>query len=84
MPTVALDGPDRWTDLLDAGAVERRAPRVEALSDAIIGLITDPDRRQRLGQAGRSFYQERMSARTVAGRVEEAIRAAGLARQEVR
>jgi glycosyltransferase involved in cell wall biosynthesis len=73
VPTVALDGEERWTQLLEAGAVEIVAPNLGALVEALTGLLTDMDRRQRMAGAARAFYHQAMSTATVAQRIEEAM-----------
>ena len=52
MPTVALDGPDRWDELIDAGAVELVRPDATSLAKSLEALLTDSQKRQQLGRAG--------------------------------
>jgi glycosyltransferase involved in cell wall biosynthesis len=57
---VALDGPLRWQELLDARAAEVVAPSAQALADALAGLLADEPRRAALGARGRAFAESRM------------------------
>jgi glycosyltransferase involved in cell wall biosynthesis len=62
---VALDGPLRWQELLDARAAEVVAPTPQALADALARLLSDAPARAALGSRGREFAQTRMGvART--------------------
>jgi Glycosyl transferases group 1 len=64
-PVLAIDGPRRWSELLDAGALEVVAPTPEALADGLSALLADESRRAALGARGRAFAESRMSvART--------------------
>jgi glycosyltransferase involved in cell wall biosynthesis len=71
-PLVAIDGPQRWTDLGRAEAALIVAPDADALADAITGLLDDEGARAALAARGQSFAQERMSLRSSA-RVVAAI-----------
>ncbi|MFI4977187.1 MAG: glycosyltransferase [Solirubrobacterales bacterium] len=76
-PVLALDGPQRWTELAQAEAAMIVSPTADALADAITALLDDERAREALGARGHSFAQQRMglrpSARVVAGIVEEMI-----------
>jgi glycosyltransferase involved in cell wall biosynthesis len=64
-PVVALDGPLRWEELVEAHAAEVVAPTPRALADALAALLGDRLRRSALGQRGRAFAESSMSvART--------------------
>jgi glycosyltransferase involved in cell wall biosynthesis len=52
----------------------------EALADALLALARDPERRSRMGEAGRRFVRERFSAERVHARLEELL--VGVARGE--
>ncbi len=60
VPTVSLDGPNRWSDLVDAKAVLAVPPDAGALADALDQLYRSPERRRELGRRGHAFYQDRM------------------------
>lgn len=70
-PVLALDGPRRFGELVAAQAAEIVRPDAGALADALARLLTDGVLRERLGQRGRAFAAQSMSAeraaRTVAG-----------------
>ena len=66
LPTVSIDGPNRWDDLVGAGAVLVVPPDASALADALDGLRRSPELRCALGRRGHSFYHRRMSIAHVA------------------
>lgn len=59
-PVVALDGPRRWSELLEADAVLVAAPTCQALADALAGLLDDEGSREALGARGRAFAEQQM------------------------
>lgn len=61
MPTVSLDGPNRWDDVVESGAVLVVPPDPEALANALVELRRSPERRRELGRRGRAFYHQHMS-----------------------
>ncbi len=61
MPTVSLDGPNRWEDLVEAGAVLVVPPDAKALADVVDDLRRSPERRHELGRRGHAYYHRRMS-----------------------
>lgn len=76
VPTIALDGPDRWAEIVDRGAVELSAPDATALEIALVDILTDSAKRERLGRAGRCFYDRFMTAEIVARQIADAVEAA--------
>jgi glycosyltransferase involved in cell wall biosynthesis len=63
---VAVDGPLRWQELLDAQAAEVVSPTAQALADALAELLADEPRRAALGARGREFAQSRMGVERTA------------------
>lgn len=61
VPTIALDGPERWDDLVAAGAIEVVPADEEALAAAMEGLLRSPDRQRELSAKGRAFYDDHMA-----------------------
>jgi len=61
VPTVSLDGPNRWNDLVEADAVLLVPPDAAALACALDELRRSPERRRELGRRGRTFYEGHMS-----------------------
>lgn len=76
VPTIALEGPDCWEDIVTSMAVELVKPDVAALTEALLGLLTDSSRAEKLRTAGRDFYESSMAAEAVAARYAEAIQMA--------
>jgi Glycosyl transferases group 1 len=78
---VALDGPLRWQELLDAQALAVVQPTPVALADATQGLLEDDHARKALGARGRAFAASAMSversARVVAELLERTAAPAG-------
>jgi glycosyltransferase involved in cell wall biosynthesis len=76
-PVLALDGPQRWSELARDEVAMIVAPTADALAGAITALLGDEGARQALGVRGQSFAQQRMglgpSARMVAEIVEQMI-----------
>jgi hypothetical protein len=60
-PVLALDGPQRWAQMIEAQAAEVVEPRAEALAEGLAQLLADEPRREALGARGRAFA-ERMGA----------------------
>lgn len=73
---VALDGPQTWDELRDAGAacLVERSPR--HLADTLHDLLLARGKREALGASGRDFAASRMSVRRTAGAVLDALAAA--------
>ena len=75
-PVVALDGPQRWPELVEREAARLAAPTAQALAGALEALLVDERLRESLGARGRDFA-ERMglarSARIVAALLEETV-----------
>lgn len=76
VPTIALDGPYRWAELVNSGAVELTAPDAQALERTLLTILTDSPSRERLGRTGRIFYERSMSAQVVARQLAGVIEAA--------
>jgi glycosyltransferase involved in cell wall biosynthesis len=60
-PVVALDGPQTWSELRDAGAVCIAEPTARGLADALSELLASGPAREGQGARGRSFAESRMS-----------------------
>jgi len=56
-PVVAIDGPQCWSELVRAQAVEVVQPSSRALADAVEALLVDDARREALGERGRAFAE---------------------------
>jgi glycosyltransferase involved in cell wall biosynthesis len=67
-PVVALEGPQRWEDLVRAGGVVI-ARDGEDMAAAIEALRGDPLLRRRQGERGAAFYLQRMAPDVIAARV---------------
>jgi glycosyltransferase involved in cell wall biosynthesis len=76
-PVLALDGPQRWSELARDEAASIVSPTADALAGAITDLLDDESARQALGVRGQSFAEQHMglgpSARVVAGMLEQII-----------
>jgi glycosyltransferase involved in cell wall biosynthesis len=74
-PVLALDGPERWAELIEANAAEIVAPTAAALVAAITSLLDDERSREALGARGRAFAEVSMSAgrsaKVLAGLMDE-------------
>jgi hypothetical protein len=57
-PVVAIDGPQRWSELLRREAAEVVAPTSQAVADAVAALLADEPRREALGARGRAFAEQ--------------------------
>jgi glycosyltransferase involved in cell wall biosynthesis len=60
-PVVAVDGPERWDELVDAGGVALAAQEPGGVADRLGALLGDPDERSAQGRRGREFYESRMT-----------------------
>ncbi len=69
-PVLAIDGPRRWQELVQADAAAVVEPTARALADAIQRLLEDAPARAALGARGRMFAEERMGVK----RTAEAVR----------
>jgi len=65
-PVIAVDGPRRWAELVEAEAARVVAPAPSALADAVHALLADSDQRDPLGARGRAFAERRMSVERAA------------------
>lgn len=70
-PVIALDGPRRWSELLEAQAVRLVAQTPQSLADGLAELLADEALREQLGRRGRAFAEERMGT----ARTAQAVRA---------
>jgi glycosyltransferase involved in cell wall biosynthesis len=74
-PVVAIDGPRRWLELIDADVAMVVEPTAWALADGLGALLDDERRREALGARGGEFARTAMgverSARVVAGLIDE-------------
>jgi glycosyltransferase involved in cell wall biosynthesis len=79
-PVVAIDGPLRWQELLDAQAALVVQPSSVALADALATLLGDEARAEALGARGRAFAETSMgvarSAQVLRGVLGKLSRAA--------
>jgi len=73
MPIIAVDGPDRWVELVDRGAVVLVSADGHGLALAIAGLLASPERRRDLGGKAQAFYRERMGLDLVAAGMSHVI-----------
>lgn len=80
LPVLALDGVNRWDELVAAGAVEVVPPDAAALASALTELRHSPWHRAVLGSRGRQFYEERMSLATAADRFVAILDGGGIDR----
>ncbi len=55
LPTVSLDGPNRWSELLETNAVQATDPDPVALTAVLAELHDSPDLRSALGKRGLNF-----------------------------
>jgi hypothetical protein len=74
-PVVAIDGPRRWPELIDANVAMIVEPTARALADGLAGLLEDEHRCEALGARGGEFARTAMgverSARVVVGLIDE-------------
>jgi glycosyltransferase involved in cell wall biosynthesis len=72
-PVVALDGPRAWRELLEADAAIAVTPTADALAAALGALLSDAQRRARLGARGREFAALTMTPRRSARVLRELV-----------
>ncbi len=65
-PVLAIDGPRRWPELIQAEAARVVAPTAQALAEATRELLADVDAREALGARGRAFAEQRMGVKRTA------------------
>jgi glycosyltransferase involved in cell wall biosynthesis len=75
-PVVALDGPLRWSEILDSHAARVVQPTATALSDAVAGLLDDDAEQLALGARGRGFAERRIGVERSAEAVARLLHAA--------
>jgi len=73
-PVVAIDGPARWSELIQSEATRVVKPTAPALAEAIVALLADEGLREALGARGRAFAEQRMSVRRSANVVTSLLR----------
>lgn len=73
LAVLALDGPDRWDDLVSAGAIRVVPPEPRALAASLADLLTRPRERRELGARGRSFYERHMSLEKVTAAIAQLL-----------
>ncbi len=66
---VAIDGPERWDELIDAGGVAIVPPKADAIAARIGALLADSGALSAQAERGRAFYESRMAP----GRAAEAL-----------
>ena len=88
VPTVALDGPELWSDLVESGALLVVPADADAVAAALVDLLRSPQRRAALATRGRAFYDRRMTldraADAIAGIVAAGVRSPGNSRRGTR
>jgi glycosyltransferase involved in cell wall biosynthesis len=75
-PVIALDGPQRWPELIEFGAARIVTSRADALADALRELLADASLRESRGARGREFAERvglSHSARIVADLLAEVV-----------
>jgi glycosyltransferase involved in cell wall biosynthesis len=80
-PVVAVDGPNRWEELVASDAAAIVAPTADALAEAVGGLLADDSRREALGERSLEFSRERMSVARTAETVNDLIERVGVLRR---
>lgn len=70
-PVIAIDGPQRWGELLDSGAALIVEPTPEALAATISEMLRDTDAGDALGLRGRAFAETQMGVERSAATVLE-------------
>lgn len=60
-PVLALDGPHRWNELVDAGAIKLTEPRLDSAAKALRVLLTNKQERAGLGARAQAFAERRLS-----------------------
>ncbi len=83
-PVVAIDGPLRWRELVDSGAIAVCAPSPAALAGELARLLGDPAAADALGARGGEFARSRMSVAGSAAIVASALRRATGSRELAR
>src|SRR5262249_27052102 len=59
-PVVAIAGPRRWSELVQARAAEVVTPTPQDLAEGLRGLLADEHRRAEQGARGREFAESKM------------------------
>jgi FkbM family methyltransferase len=85
VPTVALDGPERWEELATEDALEIVPAEPAALASVLEHLLHAPDRQRELSANGRAFYERHMAVerlgQVVAGLLDDVQRKRRLGRR---
>jgi glycosyltransferase involved in cell wall biosynthesis len=69
-PVIAIDGPRRWSKLVESEAARVVAPTAHALADALRAVLDDEDSGKALGARGRAFAEQEMGV----GRTASVVR----------
>lgn len=77
---IALDGPQRWDDLVEAKVVVIVEPTIASATSALMALLADDERRRSLGAGAAAFAQARLSPERSAEIVLEVVAQATLDR----
>lgn len=72
-PVVAIDGPQSWSELVDAGAIEVVPANAAALADMLQALLADAARREALGGRGREFAKNQMALSVTVDAITELL-----------
>jgi glycosyltransferase involved in cell wall biosynthesis len=76
-PVVAIDGPKRWEELVEARAVVLAQPNAVALATVLERLLRDRAAAKRLGEGGATFYRRWMSPERIASETLALLRSIG-------
>ena len=68
-PVVAVDGPERWPLLVEAGAIRLVPAEPTELADVLDDLRRSPETRARLGAAAAAFHAEHQAVERAADRL---------------
>lgn len=77
-PVVAVDGPRRWSELIDGETIRIAGRTPQALAEVSAELLADRAGRDALGSRGRQFAEERMGVGRTAEAIIELARRPGL------
>lgn len=77
---VALDGPQRWLDLIDCGGAVVVEPQAQTLSNELGRLLADEDARADVGRRGQALYEAELAPERAALRVRDLLLETQMAR----
>jgi hypothetical protein len=72
-PTVAVDGPERWEQLVQQRALAIARPSSEGLAEVIGSLIRSRNRRRALGARAEAFYERLMAPNILAQEMRQLV-----------